>query len=97
MCFLTTHIDFRCTWCVVTVLRLSSWSDNPHLFLSLFNPYLSDPLALLSLIHLSHDVVSPLFSLSHNIVVVLLILGELSHYLVMVTRRTSHTLGTINV
>ena len=92
-----THIGFRCIQCVVIVPHLSSWSDNPHLFLSSFNPYLSDPLTLPSLIHLSHDVVFPLFSLSHDIIIVLLILGELSHYLVMVTCRTSHTLGTINV
>ena len=72
--FLTTHIGFRCIRCVVIVLRLSSWSDDPHLLLSLFNPYLSDPLPLLSLIHLSHDDVFLLFSPSHDILVVLLIL-----------------------
>ena len=74
VCILTTHIGFRCIWCVVIVLCLSSWSDNPLLLLSSFNPYLSDPLTLLSLIHLSHDVVLPLFSLSHDTIVVLLIL-----------------------
>ena len=96
-CVLTTHLSFCCIRCVVIVLCLSSWSDDPHLFLSSLNPYLSDPLALPSLIHLSHNVVSPLFSPSHNIIVVLLILRELSHYLVTVTHHTSHTLGTINV
>ena len=89
VCFLTTHIGFRCIRCVVIVLHLVSWSDDPLLLLSSFNPYLSDPLTLLSLIHDSHNVVLPLFSLSHNIIVVLLIIGELSHYLVTVTRRTS--------
>ena len=70
---LTTHIGFRCIRCVVIILHLSSWSDNPHLFLSSFNPYLSDPLTLLSLIHLSHNVVLPLSSLSHDTIIVLLI------------------------
>ena len=74
MCVLTTHIGFRCIQCVVVVLHLSSWSDDPHLFLSSFNPYRSDPLTLLSLIHPSHDDVFPLFSLSHNTLIVLLIL-----------------------
>ena len=74
MCVLTTHIGFRCIWCVVIVLHLSSWSDDPHLLLSSFNPYLSDPLPLLSLIHFSHDVVLPLFSLSHDTIIVLLML-----------------------
>ena len=97
VCVLMTHIGFHCIRCVIIVLRLSPWSDNPYLLLSPFNPYLSDPLTLPSLIHLSHNVVSPLFSLSHNIIIVLPILRELSHYLVMVTRRTSHTLGIINV
>ena len=69
-----THIGFRCIWCVVNALRLSSWSDDPLLLLSSFNPYLSDPLTLLSVIHLSHDGVFLLFSLSHDILVVLLIL-----------------------
>ena len=92
MCVLMTHIGSRCIQCVVIVLHLSSWSDDPHLFLSSFNPYLSDPLTLPLLIHLSHNVVSLLFSPSHNIIIVLLILGELSHYLVTVTRHTSHTL-----
>ena len=69
-----THIGFRCIWCVIIVLHLSSWSGDPHLFLFLFNPYLPDPLTLPSLIHLSHNIVSPLFSLSHNTIIVLLIL-----------------------
>ena len=68
------HIGFCYIWCVVIVLHLSSWSGDPHLLLSSFNPYLSDPLTLLSLIHLSHDDVFLLFSLSHKILVVLLIL-----------------------
>ena len=55
MCFLTTHIGFCCIQCVVIVLHLVSWSDNPHQFPSSFNPYLSDPLTLLSLIHDSHN------------------------------------------
>ena len=97
VCVLTTHIGFRCIQCVVIVLCLSSWSDDPQLFLSSFNPYLSDPLTLPLLIHLSHNVVSLLFSPSHNIIIVLLILGKLSHYLVTVTHHMSHTLGTINV
>ena len=97
VCFLTTHIGFRCIQCVTIVLLLSSWSDDPCLLLSSFNSYLSDPLTLPSLIHLSHDVVFPLFSLSHDLIIVLLILGELSHYLVMVTRCTSPTLGTISM
>ena len=97
VCVLTTHIGFCCIWCVVIVFHLSSWSDDPHLSLSSFNSYLSDPLTLLWLIHLSHDVVSPLFSRSHHIIIVLLTLRELSHYQVTVTCRTSHTLGTINV
>ena len=72
--FHTTHIGFHCLRCVVIVLHLSSWSGNPHLFLSSFNPYLSDPLTLLLLIYLSHDVVFPLSFLSHDIIIVLLIL-----------------------
>ena len=74
MCVLTTHIGFRCIRCVDIVLRLSSWSDDPHLLLSSFNLYLSDPLTLLLLTHLSHDVVFLLSSLSHDLIVVLLIL-----------------------
>ena len=74
VCVLTTHIGFRCIRCVVIVLHLSSWSDDPGLLLSSFNPYLSDPLTLLLLTHFSHDVVLLLFSLSHDIIVVLLIL-----------------------
>ena len=74
VCVLTTHIGFHCIRCVVIVLRLSSWSDDPHLLLSSFNPYLFDSLTLLLLTHLSHDVVFLLFSLSHNIIAVLLIL-----------------------
>ena len=74
VCVLTTHIGFHCIRCVVIVLHLSSWSDDPHLLLFSFNPYLSDPLTLLSLIHLSHDDVFLLFSLSHDIIVVFLIL-----------------------
>ena len=97
VCFLMTHISFHCIWYVIIVLHLSSGSDNPHLLLSLFNPYLSDPLTLLSLIHLSHNNAFPLFSLSHDIIVVLLIFRELSHYLVTVTHHTSLNLGTINV
>ena len=92
-----THIGFRYIRCVVIVFRLSSWSGDPHLFLSSFNPYLSDPLPLLLLIHLSHDDVFLLFSLSHDILIVLLILQKLSHCLIMVTRCMSHTLGTIYV
>ena len=69
-----THIGFHCIWCVVIVLHLLSWSDDLLLLLFSFNPYLSDPLTLLSLIHLSHDVVLLLSSLSHDIIVVLLIL-----------------------
>ena len=84
--FSTTHIGFHCIWCVVTILHLSSWSDNSHFLPSSFKHYLSDPLTLPSLIHLSHDIIN-----------VLLIFRELSHYLVMVTCHTSHTLGTINV
>ena len=42
-----THIGFYCNQCVIIVLCLSSWSDNPHFLLSSFNPYLSDPLTLL--------------------------------------------------
>ena len=86
-----------CIQCVVIVLLLVSWSDNPHLLLSSFNPYLSDPHTLLLLIHDSHNVVFPLFSLSHDSIAVLLIFGELSHYLVTVTHHMSHTLGTIYV
>ena len=97
VCVLMTYIGFCCIRCVVIVLRLSSWSDDPHLFLSSFNPYQSDPLTLPLLIHLSHNVVSPLFPPSHDIIVVLLILGELSHYLVTVNCCTSHTSDTINV
>ena len=41
---------------------------------SSFNLYLSDPLTLLSLIHLSHNDVFLLFSLSHDTIIVLLIL-----------------------
>ena len=74
MSVLMIHISFRCIQCVIIVLHLSSWSDDPHLFLSSFNPYLSDSLTLLSLIHLSHNVVFPLFPLSHNTLIVLLIL-----------------------
>ena len=74
VCVLTTHIGLRCLQCVVIVLRLSPWSDNPYLLLSSFNPYLSDPLALLSLTYISHDVVFPFFFLSHNTIIVLLIL-----------------------
>ena len=74
VCVLTTHTSFRCIRCVVIVLHFSSWSDDPHFLLSSFNPYLSVPLPLLSLIHLSHGDVFLLFSLSHNILVVLLIL-----------------------
>ena len=69
-----THIGFRCLWGVVIILHLLSWSDNPHLLLSSFNPYLSDPLTPLLLIYPSHDVVFPLSFLSHGIIVVLLIL-----------------------
>ena len=69
-----THLGFRGIRCVTIVLLLLSWSDDPHLLLSSFNPYLSDPLTLLSLIHLSHNDVFLLFSLSHDILVVLLIL-----------------------
>ena len=57
--FSTTHISFHCIWCVITVPHWSSWSDDPHLLLSSFKPYLSDPLTLLSLIHLSHSDVLP--------------------------------------
>ena len=60
VCVLMTHISFCCIQCVVIVLSLSSWSDNPLLLLSSFNPYLSDPLTLSSLIHLSHNDASPL-------------------------------------
>ena len=49
---------------------------------------------LFLIIYLSHGFVSPLFSLSHNVIAVLLTLRELSHYLVMVTCHMSHTLGT---
>ena len=73
-----THISFHCTWCAVIVLHFASWSDDPHILLSSFDPYLSDPLTLLLLIHDFHDGVLPLFSLSHNIIVVLLIIRELS-------------------
>ena len=97
ICILMTHIGFHWIWGVVIVLHLSSWSDDPHLFLSSFNPYLSDPLPLLLLIHHSHNVLSPLFFLSHDIIIVLLTFEGLSHYLVTVTHCTSHTLGTINV
>ena len=97
VCVPTTHISFCCTQCVIIVFHLSPWSDNPHPFLSSFNPYLSDPLTLPSFIHLSHDAVFPLFSLSHDAIVVLLILRELSHYLVVVTHHTSCTLGIIKV
>ena len=93
MCVLMTHIGFGCIWCVVIILHLSSWSDDPCLFLSLFNPYLSDPLTLLLLIHLSHSVVLP-FSRHHCCITNT---TKLSHCLITVTRRTSHTLGTINV
>ena len=97
VCSLMTHIGFHCIRCIVIVPHLSSWSDNPHLLLSSFNPYLPDPLTLLLLIHLSHNNAFPLFSLSHDIIVVLLIFRELSHYLVTVTHHTSLNLGTINV
>ena len=70
---------------------LAVFSHDPHLLLSPFNPYLSDPLTLFLLMHLSHNVVSPLFSLSHDIIIVLLTLRELSHYLVTVTHCTPHT------
>ena len=39
-----------------------------------FNPYLPDPLTLLLIIHLSHDGVFCLFSLSHDTLIVLLTL-----------------------
>ena len=74
VCVLTTHIGFRCIRGVVIVLRLSSWSDDPRLLLSSFNPYLSDPLTLILLIYRSHDDIFPLSFLSHGIIVVLLIL-----------------------
>ena len=63
-----THIGFCHIQCVVIVLHSTSWSDNPQPLLSSFNPYLSDPLTLPSLIHNSHDVVSLLFFLSHDII-----------------------------
>ena len=56
------------------VLEPLGSNNDPHLFLSSFNPYLSDPLTLLSIIHLSHYGVFLLFSLSHDTLVVLLIL-----------------------
>ena len=82
---------------MVIVLHLLSWSDDPHLLLSSFNPCLSDPPTFLLLIHDSHNDVLPLYFLSHDIIVVLTIPRELSHYLVTVTHCTSHTLANINV
>ena len=95
MCVLTTHIGFHCIRCVVIVLHLSSWSDDPHILLSSFNPYLSDPLTLLfaypSFSRSCLPFVLP-FSRHHCCITNT---TKLSHSLITVTHHTSHTLGTI--
>ena len=59
-----------CRYCSSFIILVRRPTSSPISF----NPYLSDPLTLLLLIHLSHHDVFLLFSLSHDIIVVLLIL-----------------------
>ena len=60
-----------CHYCSSFVILARRPTSSP---IFIFNPYMSDPLTLLLLTHPSHDVVFLLFSLSHGLIIVLLIL-----------------------
>ena len=79
VCFLTTHISYHCIQCVL-LFFLYHLCQTTHIY-----PYLYLNLICLAHSHSFHlfiflmTMFSPLSSLPHNIIIVLLILRKLSH------------------